>query len=733
MALQPQAAYGHADLATASPSPSSALEEAPQRVTVWFTEPVEPGLSSVGVLDSRGARVDDGAVMGDRDYPTAISVGLGMLPDGTYTVAWRNVSTVDGHLRRGSFLFSVGESLSGETAEATEEPLLQSPAEPVLRWLALLAVLAMAGGPVFQLLVIRSGPTGPPGSDAHRALKRSITFRSMRLLALAVGVFGASSVAHLLLQTTIVHEVSLAGALGEPVRATLVETEWGRLWAWRMALAAGFAAVLGAAWAAERRHSESEQPPWAALAALALAAGVMWTLSLASHGAATAGIRGQALFADFLHLTAAAFWVGGLFHLALNLPLFFQHLSSEQRRVALAALVPRFSLVAMLSVGAILVSGVFSAWAQVTVAAALATPYGLTLLAKLALVLPLLLIGAINLVWVRPRLARVDESARWLRRLVLGEAALAVLVLAAVGLLTSLEPARQVAAREGHGVAESLTFHDVSEGADITLEIVPGQLGVNDLSVRIADRLGNPIVNASAVTVRLTYLEADLGEAASQAVPVGDGLYVVEDGRMSIAGAWQGEVVIRRPDAFEARTAFRFEVAAPGAGGTALISPSPDTAGLILGIGLGALGGLFMAVGLPLGGWYTRAGAGVMLPGLAGFFAGVVLIVGSQVGGDDTPARNPFPPNPESLEAGRQVYEASCVSCHGETGRGDGPAAPGLNPPPADLVLHAPLHPEATLFEFVRDGIPDTAMTPLGDTLTTDEIWHVINYIKTLE
>ena len=415
------------------------------------------------------------------------------------------------------------------------------------------------------------------------------------------------------------------------------------------------------------------------------------------------------------------------------MPLFFHYLTSEQRRVALAALVPRFSLVATLSVSAVLVSGVFGAWAQVTVAPALATPYGLTLLAKLALVMPLLLIGAINLVWVRPRLARVEASARWLRRLVLGEVALAVLVLAAVGLFTSLEPARQVAAREGRGVTESLTFHDASEGAHIMLEIAPGQIGANDLSVHLADRQGNPIVNASEVTVRLTYLEADLGEAAAQAVPAGDGLYVVEDGRMSIAGAWQAEVAVRRSDAFDARGAFRFEVAAPGAGGSALISPSPDTAGLILGIGLGALGGLFMAVGLTLGGWYTRAGAGVMLPGLAGFLAGVALIVGSQVGGDELPARNPFPPNPESLEAGREVYETRCLSCHGETGRGDGPAAPGLNPPPADLVLHAPLHPEAALFEFVRDGIPDTAMTPLGDALTTAEIWHVINYIKTLE
>ena len=41
VALQPRAAYGHADLATANPSPGTALDEAPQRVTAWFTEPVE--------------------------------------------------------------------------------------------------------------------------------------------------------------------------------------------------------------------------------------------------------------------------------------------------------------------------------------------------------------------------------------------------------------------------------------------------------------------------------------------------------------------------------------------------------------------------------------------------------------------------------------------------------------------------------------------------------------------
>ena len=729
MELQPRAAFGHADLATASPSPNAVLDAPPQRVTVLFTEPVELELSSISVLDARGARVDHGEAIADREDPRVVSVDLHPLADGTYTVAWRNVSTVDGHLRRGSFLFSVGERVSGESPH---EPQRLSPLEPVLRWLVLLGVLALAGGIVFKLLVARLTLSGLPRDDAHGTLIRSMGSRSRRLLALALGVFGVSSVAHLLLQATLIHEVALAGALGEPLWATLTDTEWGRLWTWRMVLATGLASVLFYNWTAERRLGDAEGRPWAELAALAHTVGMIWTLSLASHGAATAGIRTYALFADFLHLAAAAFWTGALFHLAASLPLFFRYLTAEQRGAALATIVPRFSVVASLSVGAVLVSGVFNAWAQITVPEGLATPYGRALMAKLVLVLPLLLLGGINLVWVRPRLARVEASAVWLRRLVIGEAALAVLVVAAVGLLTSLEPGRQVAAREGRGVEESLTFHDASEGAHVTLEIVPGRLGANDLSVHLADRLGNPIVNASDVTVRLTYLEADLGEAAAQAVHTGDGLYVTEGSQMSIAGAWQAEVVARRPDAFDARFAFRFEADARGAGGDSLIVPSTNTAGLILGIGLGMLGGLFMVVGLPLGGWYTRAGAGVMLPGIAGFMAGVALIVGSQVGGDSA-LRNPFPPNEESIQIGREVYQARCLSCHGETGRGDGPAAAGLNPPPADIVLHAPLHPEAGLFKFVRDGIPDTAMAALGDVLTADEIWHVINYVKSLE
>ena len=731
VATQMEPAFGHANQARSEPSPDSVLETAPMRVAVWFTEPIEPGLSDIRVLDSQGSRADDGESLVDSADGTAMSVGLQPLPDGTYTVAWKNVSTVDGHLVRGSFLFSVGEPISGTPAEAPSSPSLQSPAEPVLRWLVLLGVLVMVGGLTFDLLVSRPVLFARQADQQLRNLGSRLAARSQGLLWLATAVFIAASVAQLLLQTSAARDVSILGVLPGPAWSMLTDTEWGRIWACRFFLSIGFAVSVAAmAVAARRAAADQTSLPHIVLRLLALGFGgaALWTLSLTSHGAATAGIRWEALVVDYVHLVAAAFWVGALFHFGLSIPLVLRSPTPKQRTACLSAMVPRFSVVAALSVVVLILTGMFSAWAQVNILPALDTHYGLTLVVKLVIVVPLLGLGAINLLWVRPRLSRNDHIRRWLKRFVIGEAVLAVLVVGSVGVLTSLEPARQVAGREGKGVSDSLVFRDTVEGTGIVFEIDPGRVGANRLVVSLEDRLGTPITDASDVSVLLTYIGADLGEEGASTVPAGDGSYVLEQSLISIAGVWQAELTVRRPDAFDARTAFRFEAASSGAGGSALITPSPDTARSLLGIGIAGLGFVFAMVALPLGGRNLREGAGVLVPGVAAFLIGVVLLFTGQA----EQLRNPFPPTPESLEAGETAYLTNCQTCHGTEGRGDGPAAHGLTPPPADLVVHVPLHLERDLFSFIRDGIPGTAMAPLGSRLGDDEMWDVVNYIKTL-
>ena len=99
---------------------------------------------------------------------------------------------------------------------------------------------------------------------------------------------------------------------------------------------------------------------------------------------------------------------------------------------------------------------------------------------------------------------------------------------------------------------------------------------------------------------------------------------------------------------------------------------------------------------------------------------------------DVTNIRNPVPPDERSLANGARVYAENCEACHGETGRGDGPAGLRLVPRPADLRQHAVpgVHTDGALFFWVSYGYPGSAMPAFKDTLTEQERWDVINYIR---
>ena len=223
-------AYAHANLARSAPAPNSTLDSPPNQAIVWFTESVEPGFTEIQVLNAQGDRVDRDDSIVDRNDPTSVSVTLEPLPNGTYTVAWTNVSTVDGHRVRGSFVFAVGEPISGAPVDVPNQPLVQSPWEPVFRWLILLTSLSIVGGLAFELMVWRPVLSGSDVRPALFGQRRRMGSRSLKLILLAVGLCLVGSMGQLVIQTQAVHDISLAEALGGPMGATLSDTDWGRLW-----------------------------------------------------------------------------------------------------------------------------------------------------------------------------------------------------------------------------------------------------------------------------------------------------------------------------------------------------------------------------------------------------------------------------------------------------------------------------------------------------------------------
>jgi high-affinity iron transporter len=87
-----------------------------------------------------------------------------------------------------------------------------------------------------------------------------------------------------------------------------------------------------------------------------------------------------------------------------------------------------------------------------------------------------------------------------------------------------------------------------------------------------------------------------------------------------------------------------------------------------------------------------------------------------------------------SIAAGREIYQASCASCHGQTGMGDGVAAKGMDPPPpaiGDAAAMADATP-ALLYRVISVGVPGTQMVAWGSTLTAQQRWEVVAYLQSL-
>jgi methionine-rich copper-binding protein CopC len=94
----------HAFLERADPAVGGTVQKAPPEVRIWLTENIEPGFSTVRVLDSSGREVSKRDARVDRSNQSLLRVSLSSLSPGTYKVVWRVVS-VDSHLTKGTFTF----------------------------------------------------------------------------------------------------------------------------------------------------------------------------------------------------------------------------------------------------------------------------------------------------------------------------------------------------------------------------------------------------------------------------------------------------------------------------------------------------------------------------------------------------------------------------------------------------------------------------------------------------
>jgi putative copper resistance protein D len=280
--------------------------------------------------------------------------------------------------------------------------------------------------------------------DAFKCLDRLL----LRLAAWDLLFAVASAVLWLAVQTAEMSGRAFWQALHpEIVGRVLFQTQFGRVWQLRLAL---FVLLGGFLLLRER---ERDAKDWIALRleGALLAGALIAALTWAGHAAATEGVfRLPHLAADVVHLLATGVWLGGLLPLALLVWSARRFLTPTWATVAREA-TRRFSLLGLVSVASLILSGLVNSWVLVgNVAGLLGTPYGRLLLVKLALLLLVTAIAAINLLYLKPRLltplsSDSDASVRrflgHLEYNVFGEACLGAGILLIVGFLGIMPPA----------------------------------------------------------------------------------------------------------------------------------------------------------------------------------------------------------------------------------------------------------------------------------------------------
>ncbi len=572
--------------------------------------------------------------------------------------------------------------------------------------------ILLVGALAFPLLVASPAfeRAGPPLRPALDALDR----RLLQLAAAALAVTFAASFLSLWVQAAAATGRSLADGLApEVLGGVLVGTRYGHVWLARLGLAALVAGVL----AAVRLHGErnaarrARQPDpreresgclptpaavagdrrgWTwRVAGLVLAAAMLAAGAWAGHAGAA---EGRALVfqmtADVLHLLAAGAWLGGLPCLALLLDWARRaagRVAPGPVPAATAAAVAaeatrRFSLLALVAVGLLVQSGLATAWALVgSVPALIGTRYGRLLLLKVALLLPLLGVAAANLLREKPRLVRAAAAGGpGARGAAEGSAP-------GEGAGEAPDPARRAATPPGVAAGAAAT---VAHGGRGAAAAVLGRLRRNVL-VEVA--LG------AAVLAVVGWL--GITAPARHDEPVWPLSFRVSTDAM--------QAVLRLPGVGpRAATGVNIVFWSLLAFGYAALVPRHRAAAAAAG-----------AAGLVLGGW-------VLWP------IKPLVVVDAY---PTTYVRPAVPYHALSVASGLRLYRAHCAVCHGETGYGDGPAAAGLSPRPANLTAgHTRDHTAGDLFWWITHGIKGSAMPGFGDRLAEEERWDLVNAVRAL-
>jgi copper transport protein len=537
LAGDPVPAFAHADLQQAEPAAGAAVPAPPSALRLRFSEPLDRSATRIEVLDDRGAKIETPDLTIGPPNDRLLTVELGGLAEGVYTVRWWSLSQVDGHRWQGVYRFGVGRTPPPPEGSA---PPFPSAVELGIQWVALISAALVLGGLAFRVWALE--PTLARLGAAPKTLERFGRWLVAALVVLALVSVAETAASYGVFSNAAAPDGAGFAGLGKAGALALL-----RLFLVPMI---GYLAAPGGS------------------SGMALAFAALLVLTRAQAGHAAGGGLGPVLV-DATHQLAGSAWVGGAGAFALAMTSLLR-----ERPSAAGAVGARFGQLALAAAGLAIVSGVVSGWLLgLDPTRLIASRYGEALLLKLGLVLTLLIVAFV--VWRRreafplrlPRLPLTSE-------LILGAG-----VLLTAGSLALLPPPGETS-----GLPLDLVQPAGANG-NVRLHLILDRVRVGDLQaeVRADDPTGRAL---GQTTVSLTATELAPFDGPLDRAPSPTQAYATEqpDGRQTVSfapfsrpGWWR--VMVSTTVHLQGVVEMPFDVLVPDPNRTGLDPPEADVEG----------------------------------------------------------------------------------------------------------------------------------------------------------
>ncbi|HYL66264.1 MAG TPA: copper resistance protein CopC [Nitrosopumilaceae archaeon] len=558
--------YAHAFVTKSDPAQGQSLATQPSKIDVYFSDPVDIRYSQLKVLDSDGNEIQEK----DQHYidndQTTLSVSLPSgLKDGIYTITTKVLDQTDGHVTEDAIVFAIGQAVPQNFVNPTSSNYQEiSIPEAITRFPALVGQVMVVGISFATLWLWKPLSRIQWLETSLTESRIKIDVSMMKLAVIGSVIILSSGFAMIAVQAYSIN----AGILDA------ISTKFGNIWVIRM-ISSVTLLVLSFVILQKIKKSNFIVSRVHVLGLFGMGLVVLATTSLISHGAATGKIL--PLILDFIHNVVASLWIGGIFYIAFIVMPKLKLVNENVGVSTISILIPRFSIIAITILGAIVITGPFLLYSlENNLALTLASTYGKILIVKLSLAAAMIAIGAYNQMIIHKQAFNTTNSLTTKNRTVTTqnvndtksilskftnsakiESLIGIALIASVAVLVdsgvpSSEFQNQLQSIQDQNIFALATLDNtitdqkfsetkfVENGSRIILTINPFFTGNNDFKISFLDSNKNPI-DMKSVQLRLTQVDKGIGPITINAQQVSTGIFSVNTA-FGFPGHWNARI-----------------------------------------------------------------------------------------------------------------------------------------------------------------------------------------------